>query len=215
MTEKEESRGQAPTPQEAIKNRAVCFAIEVVAGITLIGISIIQLFFHMWPSYTEGIETGRDWNIHKIPAVCSILIVLISLGYIGYTVGPGVVYTFNSYSQSTPVITNESIYSLTSGSGVQGSFFLGCGNVNSIMYYEFYSKSGDAYYISKVPADGTAVYMDENQAPYLKTTTWIYTIHHPDGKITGGGKDYSQGVKYELHVPSETIKQTFALNGGT
>jgi hypothetical protein len=193
-----------------IKGKIPCFVIEILASLILIGVTLAGLLFFIF-DLKEVLKTGREWEIHKIPAACAILIYLVVLGIAAYCLLPQVIYVAQSYQEIEPIITNESIYSLNSINGISGSFFLGCGEIGSVSYYQFYYKNNGAYYLGKVPADGTGVYMDENMSPYLQKTEWHYISYHPDGTTSDGGVAYSKGTQYALHVPGDTIKQTFNL----
>ncbi len=193
-----------------IKGKIPCFIIEVLASMVLILVTLVGLPFFI-SDYKRVLKTGREWNIHKIPAACAILICLAILGIAAHCLLPSVIYAAQSHQEIEPIITNESIYSLNSINGVSGSFFLGCGEIGLVSYYQFYYKNNGAYYLGKAPADGTGVYMDENKSPYLQKTEWHYISYHPDNTTSDEGVAYSKGTQYALHVPGDTIKQNFNL----
>ena len=81
------------------------------------------------------------------------------------------------------------IVSLERSNNVEGSFFLGCGNVDSVEYYYFYTLTNKGYKLEKKSQDGTYIVEDDNTVPCLKeikeTNTWneYYVLVVPTNTI--------------------------------
>lgn len=104
--------------------------------------------------------------------------------------------------------TNTSIYSLHTGDKLSGSFFLGIGSINSNTQYVFYQDSGTGgAVLRKIPTEGTIIYQDENEKPYLKSIRG----YQYDTKTGKENTAYWDTLRYEFHVPSGTIMEEYKL----
>ena len=107
--------------------------------------------------------------------------------------------------------TNTSIASLSDGQASGGNFFLGCGQIKDQTYYYFYQGT-TSFQLKKIRTDGATIFMDENDQPYLSTMVPVYNTLARDGRVDTY-PDYSNDTLYELHVPENTIKKGFNLDG--
>jgi len=89
------------------------------------------------------------------------------------------------------------IYTIDDYSGIHGSFSLGSGTINSYPAYCFYRMDGNgALYLESINAKNVPIYRDTENNPYLiKYTT--------DCEV----------VRYEFHVPKDTVIQHYTLDG--
>ena len=119
-------------------------------------------------------------------------------------------------------ISNESMVSLSEGSGIHGGFILGSGSVSDIDYFYYYVGT-TSFHKKKVPSDYTTIYMDEDTHPYITTIVLSYHSCNKIGNCTNnpayyiGGYDNSgydnPSRRYEMHVPNGTIIRDFSLGG--
>jgi hypothetical protein len=121
------------------------------------------------------------------------------------------------YGQSTSptyeerVITSTTpIYSIHLSDGIYGSFSLGYGTVSSYNQYLYYKDSGTGgLLLDSVRADGTVIYQDENEHPYVRKTENV-AVDTKTGEINRFNlRNYS--VKYEIHVPKGTVVEEYKL----
>jgi len=116
------------------------------------------------------------------------------------------------YDFSEPV----EIASIRNDSGVNGSFFLGCGSIDSVSYYIYYVKEGeDRYHRDKIKITPkvSIVEMEKGSTDLPRIVKkisrqrfrgWIfYPITWSEWKYTGDA---------EIFVPKGTIIQDFQLN---
>lgn len=145
---------------------------------------------------------------HSVLSVCVLLSLVVMIAT------AGCMYTWRDLDRT---ISDDKIVSLDIGQTLQGSFFIGCGNVNGITYYYYYKIESDgAYTLQKAPTEYSRIYMDANpdnshviiinmdQYPtqcrndqtdeYCKQNSWVfkknYVFHVPKGTIV---EEYNVG----------------------
>lgn len=111
-----------------------------------------------------------------------------------------------------PIDTKEEvdefeIVSLQDNSSTEGSFFLGCGNINGSMKYVFYYKSGESYKMFMVDYYRAEVVLTDKKS-YNKQ---IRTIKS-DKLINKFAFGVLPENRYIFYVPSGTIKQNYNLD---
>lgn len=121
------------------------------------------------------------------------------------------------YVQSTSptyedrVVTSDtSIYSIHLSNSVYGSFSLGYGTVSSYNQYLYYKDSGTGgLLLDSVKADGTVIYQDENDKPYVRKTENVAFDTKTGIANRGNLRNYS--VTYEIHVPKGTVVEEYKI----
>lgn len=107
-------------------------------------------------------------------------------------------------------IESTEIYSVGLHDTTSGSFFLGCGNVNSEFVYTFYEKdSEDNYKLSYISCDKTTICETNNKKPCVvlyksKLTRSSYMWSY-------GACQLSVAKKYVIYVPEGSIVQQFNI----
>lgn len=108
----------------------------------------------------------------------------------------------------------KNIYSASlSTSQIKGRFFLGSGYISSESYYFFYTDTGKGLHLEKIKADESYIFQDVEKISdsYLLTINtkqyweqgWIWKNKRGPDLIS---------IRYEIHVPKETIVQEMKLN---
>ena len=103
------------------------------------------------------------------------------------------------------LVWTREIVALRDMSITKGSFWLGCGDVNGVMYYTYYYKSEGGFKFGKVKcAHATVYYSNESKIEYFKELTvagWNEDYYVTDGELY-----------YKIYVPEGTVKQNFNLD---
>lgn len=111
------------------------------------------------------------------------------------------------------------IFSIINNSGVEGSFFLGSGHIESNLYYFLrIGNEKDGYIIKKYNANETYIIPEDTKNPYVIEKTKIYDKKYNSGIIIGGllkkiedKKDVKIVEKIELHLPKKYILQNYTI----
>ena len=150
-------------------------------------------------------------TVLNISTAITIVLVIGALAlFVSYAYNTGEVSRIYSYSTTTIPIA-----SLSDGSEASGSFFLGCGAVNGVSYYYYYTGSGHGpYSLQKIRVDDVDIFTDENTPPAYIHAIPIYQTFHRDGR-TEIHSDWSNQTRQEFHVPENTIVKSFVLDGAT
>ena len=113
------------------------------------------------------------------------------------------------FSALTPHTYKQSeipIVALQDNLGVQGSFFLGTGTIDSTPSYAFYINEGAAKRFISVGADDVTVF-DNSDRPYVTQR------HSCELTVRWLSPCFSDGRKYtEIHVPAGTIRTDLVLD---
>lgn len=97
------------------------------------------------------------------------------------------------------------IVSLSDKAGVSGDFFLGCGVIDSKLYYFFYREDGQGYRLGKIEASKTTIVEKDRDIGVI----YLYE------DIPIGIYKYlalCSGQKYVIEVPKGSIIRSFKLN---
>jgi len=89
----------------------------------------------------------------------------------------------------------------------QGSFFLGCGNINSSMKYIFYYKRDESYKMFMVDYYGVEIVITDKKS-YVKQIRTVKT----DAIINKFAFGLLPENRYIFYVPEGTIKQNYNLD---
>jgi len=109
--------------------------------------------------------------------------------------------------------TTFQLETLQDNGGVDGSFFLGCGTINSKMMYIFYYNSGvnsngdTVYRMGQVNYDNASVIYCDDEKPYLLK----YEEVPSDAFINNFAFDFCSSW-YDIYVPKGTIKNGYTLD---
>ncbi len=101
--------------------------------------------------------------------------------------------------------------SLRSSGGIQGSFFLGSGSIESQQYYRYYEDSGDGGYTPcQLQIDSNVTVYEEDRKDAELVVTWTaYDNRFIDGFVI---QNLDSNTRYAFHVPRGSILQEFVLN---
>jgi hypothetical protein len=170
---------------------------EEVAMITVFVVFTVT-FIAIWTLTDNKIISSIVWSL-----IMTSLLLWITFGIWGYD---------RNISKDYQVAC-EDIYSLSVTTEVNGSFVLGCGSIDSRMYYTFYIKdNSDLYNMSKVEVSRTSIKLDSSQTPKMIKVVYRYTA--TPCTIFGGdpsSKEIDTGKRI-LVVPSNTIRQEYKVN---
>lgn len=102
------------------------------------------------------------------------------------------------------------IANLQDGSSIHGSFFLGIGQVDGIMKYTYYTKSGEFYQLNQMDASGIRVKYTDG-SPRI---TFMKRVLDKNETINKWGIDLDIGNKtdYIIEVPKGSVKSNFILD---
>lgn len=101
------------------------------------------------------------------------------------------------------------IYSLRTMDTVEGSFVLGCGKINGITYYVYYTQGYDGgYSINKIEASKCKIYMDMENGGIIK---WKWAKWNTSDFDKNWGSYHEQPVYYELHLPQGSLTQQYDI----
>lgn len=162
------------------------------------GFLISFLFLKQDFRYGDGI---LDWHLIPISLFACVLGAILS-GIIGFLI-----------SLSLPadtIIESEykNLVSLQDANSVSGSFFLGCGSVNSKMKYTYYYESSNGMFrMGQVSYKYASITYDS--IPRMETKETKYT----DSWVNWFAIDFEcRNDKYIFHVPKGTIKNDYNLD---
>ena len=114
--------------------------------------------------------------------------------------------------KETKKVIDSTIYleNLSDNSGVEGSFFLGCGSINNKMSYSFYAKDqkSDMFSLETIPSDNAKIKYS-SERPRLETYHYE-PITNKSQKRFGYWKD--DGPHHIFYIPNGSISNTFKLN---
>lgn len=105
-----------------------------------------------------------------------------------------------------PDVTYSDLATLNDGSGVQGSFFLGSGTINSTAVFMYYTNDNGVYRLNHVDADYATVTYTDGPPRLLYHNT---KSGNHFWALDWFGDDYTQ---YEFQVPAGSVKQSFNLD---
>jgi len=102
------------------------------------------------------------------------------------------------------------VESLQDGSSIRGSFFLGCGQINGVMKYTYYSKQGDLFKLNQVDASEIRIRYTDGQPKIV----WYVLV--PDNNEPINNWAIDQGLHEKtvpiIEVPRGSIKSNFTLD---
>lgn len=134
------------------------------------------------------------------------------LGLIGLFVGILVSLVIGDFLPTSIVLEQEvELVAFKDTNGVNGKFFLGCGNVHSNWYYIFYVKDPDGKikFIRLLADDDVSIVEEERQGGMLK----VYGKEFAKKSYKNWGLIPRSGSsKYEIHVPKGTVITDFNLD---
>jgi hypothetical protein len=134
-------------------------------------------------------------------------------GLIGLFMGVIVGLIISGFLPTTIVLEQEiELVALKDTNGVNGKFFLGCGNIHSNWYYVFYTKDPDGKIkFNRLSADDddVSIVEEERQGGTLK----VYGKEFAKKSYKNWGLIPRSGSsKYEIHVPKGTVITDFNLD---
>jgi len=103
-----------------------------------------------------------------------------------------------------------SVYSLRNESGVNGSFFLGSGNISRTeYYYTFIRDARGGYERFKIQSSICYLFQDENESPYISWQDVYY--RPPKWLLIWPSFSNMRQTKYDIHIPENTIIQKYEI----
>lgn len=165
-------------------------------------ILIIALIFFIIGVIWQSIEFWFDGE--------AILMGILT-GTIGALIGLFVwLIGYAAITPTEPVVTDTvPIYAMSDTMGVEGSFFLGSGNIDSEMKYVYAQETEKGITIKTVDADNAYIkYIDEGEDPYIEKIEY----HHESGFVEWL---FSPAVLYHetfIYVPEGTVKNVYNVD---
>lgn len=132
----------------------------------------------------------------------------VVMAVLGFAIGIGISFGVGAALPKEYVMDRQiELVTIQDTSGIQGSFFLGTGHIESKSYYVFYQKEGNGVRFGKVSAEKAVVYEEERNGGLIKTYTRQFTSgwHNAFGTTLGG-------EKYEIFIPQGSILHEFQLD---
>lgn len=164
----------------------------IIAVIALIGALVIN------------IDEARDMDESIVGAVFKSVFFSLAMGVILGTIVASFIGIFFKTTDSTDTITP--IVALQNKQGVQGSFFLGTGSVDSTEYYYYLAQQSGGVTLSKIDSDGVIVYQD-NQPPAIVTFTADFV--NPHAYLWAISWHESPTV---IHIPKDSIIENYSVD---
>ena len=97
------------------------------------------------------------------------------------------------------------LVALINGKGIEGSFFLGSGEIDTEPYYFYYTQESDGgKTLNKIDAGMVRVYEDDRKDAYI-AEVWFKNKDILDD-------DVDVFLRYAIHVPKGTIKEVIDLD---
>ena len=130
---------------------------------------------------------------------------------IGGLPAAGLALFIGSQIHARPVLSRtDTLVSLHTKDGVQGTFYLGSGSINGSQYYFFYRKNGDGSFVpGRVYADDAVrVYEETRTDASMLTYDWVKgsdEVNLFSFPVNAGGHSY------DFHVPTGTILRGFSM----
>lgn len=143
----------------------------------------------------------------------------IFLGFIATALSSGItvfvcLFLAFSFGQTVPQEkTVTYLEQLNDNIGVNGTFFLGTGNIDNELFFTYYAKNGNSYSFNKIKADKVTI-------RYTNSTPKLIEIY--DDLEDSFWSDYFYGVPnghwslnehYIFEVPKGSIQNSYKLNG--
>lgn len=119
----------------------------------------------------------------------------------------GLITSFSLPTDTKPVVTTYQIECLQDNNNVSGSFFIGCGSVNSRMKYTYYYDCGDSTYVLEQIDVDRATIKYTNDKPHIdkikmvQTDNWINLF-----------SNHCSLSKYIIYVPKGSIMNNYNLD---
>lgn len=163
----------------------IWFIIAAVVVVVCVIISYINENTSIWPDYE---------NVFFAFVTSALIAAFVSLGC------NAVAYKF----VNEPVQQYTSLASLSDGSGVSGSFFLGIGSVDSEPVYMYYTNDNGVFRLHQIEARRAYVTYTDSQPQMVKhtdrsTNKWLSVFFGIDND-------------YEFQVPRGSVKSNFNLD---
>ncbi len=116
---------------------------------------------------------------------------------------------------SHDVSTRFDLVSLRDAAGVEGSFFIGTGGFDSTLTDTWYQRESDGSYTGhKIDTDNARIFQDSPTTPYLVkfhgdiNWGWARALFPVPSNLANKSR------VYEFHIPKDSIKSGFVLDGG-
>jgi hypothetical protein len=112
----------------------------------------------------------------------------------------------NMSARNTVTHSYTPIFSTGDGTAVRGSFFLGCGRIDTYMVYLFYTGDDkNGFQRQMIDSRNVYIFRDSDNPYMLKKTTWKMMPLSPAGSMC------TPVDIVELHVPKDTINRDVDL----
>lgn len=144
-------------------------------------------------------------------AIMGTFVSIILSVVIGGLPAAGLALFIGSKIHAHPVLSRtDTLVSLHTKDGEQGTFFLGSGTVNGVQYYFFYRKNSDGSFgPGRVYADDAVrVYEEPRTDASMLTYDWVKDADEENifsFPVNAGGHSY------DFHVPTGTILRGFSM----
>lgn len=169
--------------------------------LTIAGISLLL------SSFLPQLLAERKWKWTQL--FWSILIFLAIILPVGFAQSlPTPIANIPNNAEYYYVNVNN-IYSLRTMDSVQGSFVLGCGEINGITYYVYYTQDSDGgYSINKIEASKCKIYMDRDNGGIIE---WKWARWNTTENDKNWGLYRETAIQYEIHIPYGSLTQQYKV----
>lgn len=154
--------------------------------------------------YVFNRESGfYSLDVDEWVIVCLVSILCMSVGAL---TGLGIAFTLPMDTEEQ--IDSYNLESLGDNSTLNGSFFLGCGNVNSKMTYTYYMEQDGYYTLESVPCDITKIKYSSDRPMIHKysevpTDSWVNLF---------AADNLTDTECYLIEIPKGSINNSYNLD---
>lgn len=165
---------------------------------------VFILVFRWWRSDEEYRADSEGENM--VESIALSIICFFIAGVFAYGLGTCV---FESYPDRWECVEKIELRSMGNSEGLQGSFFLGCGSINTVSTFHYYGKY-DGYFKKEWLGTAKAIIYEE-----IRTDGELRIYHwkaiEPNPLISIKGRNYERTARYEFHIPEGSIAREFDL----
>lgn len=138
--------------------------------------------------------------------------------YFGFSLAvASLFWTFSlAYVNSLPSdyveVNRVNIYSINNNNDIEGSFALGCGSINSQMYFYYYISTDYGYSIEKIRSDGV-IFVEDNDCIDYGYISFIEKQLINEDNFFGFGKWVPNPEPLTvIHLPKNSVKIDFNVS---
>jgi len=166
--------------------------------ITLIFFILLGIFISYYLTRKNFDSAWMDFSEYLFNGMFGCIFGLV----VGFIVG------FSIPTEKTTVTDIYQLESISDNSGIAGSFFLGSGNIDGVMKYSYYLKSGDEYYLRQTNVNNSVIKYSNT-----KTILEVKRVEETDYWLNYFSLSIKeQYPKYIFYIPKGSIKNQYNLD---